>query len=112
MIEITPARLYKIGFVCFFIIGIMGLLNYVNSFFAISIWSKIGGLFSLAFNFALAFFFKYMISLEPSFEETEATDDINKLIKEVTNGGGKTNSRIQGKDGSNRSSKRSRSTKI
>jgi len=108
MIEITPKRLYQIGFYCFFIVALMGVINFIVYFQVNNIFSKISSFASLIFNFALAFFFKYMLSLEPQIEEGEATDDINQLIKEVSNGG---KSGVQGEKQTHRTTKRSRHIK-
>lgn len=83
MIEITPKRLYIIGMVCFSIIGICNLyillLNIKVSTFPASVASIAG----IVFNFALVGLFKYMLSLEPTYTDEYASDDVNEIIKEL-----------------------------
>lgn len=88
-LEITPKQLYVIGIFCFSIAGLANLVNFFIFFGQTNIFSKIATLGGIIFNFALVGLFKYLLSLEPKITDEVASDDIDEIIKEVTNGGKK-----------------------
>lgn len=83
MLEITPKRLYIIGMCSFAIVAICSIANLMLSWGFLNAWSKIGTLASIIFNFSLAGFFYYMLSLEPKITEEVQSEDIDEIIKEV-----------------------------
>jgi hypothetical protein len=84
-INITPERLYKVGFWCFFIIFLTGLFNFFIIFEQLNIASIIGTVAQLTFNLILALFFRYMIKSSGNFTEIPEPEDIEEIIKEVKN---------------------------
>lgn len=86
MIEITTKRFYVIGIVCFSIIGIANIFSFLIAFPYSHIPAKVASIGGIIFNFALVGLFKYLLDLEPKEEVVATSDDIDEIIKEVSNG--------------------------
>lgn len=84
MIEITPKRLYQIGFYCFIIAGLANSWSFVGNFAYTSLATKVAALAGIVFNFALAGLFSYMLSMETQIENVAQSDDIDEIIREVS----------------------------
>lgn len=84
MIEINTKRLYIIGIFCFSIIGIANFVSFTLTFSVTSIWAKVAALGGIIFNFALVFFFKYLLSMEPQITDEVESDDIDEIIEEIS----------------------------
>lgn len=82
--EINPEQLYLTGIICFSIIGISNLINLILHFSNYIIWGKFASIGSIIFNFALVGLFNYLLGLEPKVKYSEKSDDIDKIIKEVS----------------------------
>lgn len=87
MIEITPIRLYRLGAICFSIIAMSNTVLFLMNFENFGFFSATSTLANIIFNYALAYFFYYMLknSQQESliFENNTDFDNIiNKLEKE------------------------------
>lgn len=83
MIEITPKRFYITGIICFSIIAVFNIANFIAFFSATNFFSKMSSLGGIVFNIALVGFFFFLLRQEPAMEEVAASDDIEEIIKEV-----------------------------
>lgn len=87
-IQITQETFFKVGIVCFFVIGCANIANYFynlsiqNPFTTISSWAII------IFNFALSGFFYFLYKqLTPDITEEYQSEEIEDIIKQVKEGG-------------------------
>lgn len=88
MIEITPRRLFKIGFFCFSIAGAAQFAGLVINFNVLNIFSKISTIANLIFTIAVVFSFSYLLDNTP--KETvgsQEPEDITEIIKEFKKNG-------------------------
>lgn len=83
MIELTPRRFYITGIICFLVIGIFNSINYITYFNQVNLYSKIASLFGIVFNFALALFFKYLLSQDPAQISIMQGGDIDEVIEDL-----------------------------
>ena len=85
-LEITPKQLYIIGIFCFSVIGIANSVSLILTWSMSVIWGKLASIGGIIFNFAMVGLFNYLLGLEPKVTDEVASDDINEIIKEVSNG--------------------------
>lgn len=81
MIAIDPKLFYKTGIVCFSIVALCNLANYVIFFNDLNAFSKLGNGAGLVFNFALAGFFYYLLKNQASSLPGEEVneEDLNEV---------------------------------
>jgi len=95
MIEINQERFFKIGLVCFIVIGFANLANFFLNLKYYNLFNIISGVAGITFNFVLAAFFYYLVKMNSPNIETEAqSEDIDEIIKQIKkNGKGKNKAR-------------------
>jgi len=81
VIEINEERLIKVGFWCFLIIFISGIINYFMFFNTYNFWTKIGSGVGLVFNAALTLFFYTLLK-----KQSNNNFDFGKLEESLKHG--------------------------
>jgi len=71
---------------CFSVIGIANSVSLILTWSMSVIWGKLASIGGIIFNFAMVGLFNYLLGLEPKVTDEVASDDINEIIKEVSNG--------------------------
>lgn len=86
-LEINQESFFKVGRICFLIIGIANIFSYFLNLSNQNFFSTIAAWASIIFNFALAGFFQYLLNQakqsEPQITEEYQSDDISEIIEQI-----------------------------
>lgn len=82
MIEINPKVFYISGVICFGLVAVCSLINYFIYFETYNLYSKIGTLASVVFNFMLFGFFYWLLKSQTSGLPKEDPNDIQADLEE------------------------------
>jgi len=84
--EITPQRLFNIGFWCFLAMGVFNTLSLKLSYDKLDVFAVLASLTNIFFQFIVALSFLYLLKQMQPVQEQVSDTEIQQLIKEAKNG--------------------------
>jgi len=76
--QINLNQFYKLGMVCFVVIGAANTLSMCNHWGILDLGGKVSSIFGIVFNLGLFFFFKYLLSTLPETnKENPAPEEVD-----------------------------------
>lgn len=81
--QLNPRQFYGTGIACFLIIGLASAFSLIIHIKVLDVFSIISGVFGTVFDFAMVFFFNYLLGTTPKETIEEASDDINEILEKV-----------------------------